>query len=310
MNTRSRFFVRDAVHHINALNPDAVFLTGDFVSHGLMPRRFSIASAWQCANLLNQLECPHRYAVLGNHDVLVSREVVIEALSANAITVLDNAYVPIERAGGRFWLAGLDDPVVGTPDPELAIPQSIRNVPREPIVLLCHAPDYVDTLLTLPDGSGSLAHALPVTPTAARFACHWLALSFFRRWAASMSRDGSALGICNSMSIVASAPSASLSVSTARRRSHFSRCTPRERETLPPAFKLPRSLFPCDGHAPAIVIPSMRSVGEATDPRNSRSFPIAVTLRSISARFPAIVTSSTACVSWPFSIHRPVAPRE
>lgn len=146
------FLVRDAVHHVNALNPDAVFLTGDFVSHGLMPNRFSIASAWQCANLLNQLECPHRYAVLGNHDVLVSREVVIEALSANAITVLDNAYVPIERAGGRFWLAGLDDPVVGTPDPELAIPQPIRNVPREPVVLLCHAPDYVDTLLTLQEG--------------------------------------------------------------------------------------------------------------------------------------------------------------
>jgi len=54
----------------------------------------------------------------------------------------------------------------------------------------------------------------------------------------------------------------------------------------------------------------MRSVGEATDPRNLMSLPIAVTLRSISARFPATVISSTACVSWPFSIHRPVAPRE
>lgn len=146
------FLLRDAVRQISAMNPDAVFLTGDFVSHGLMPNRFSIASAWQCANLLNQLDCPHRYAVLGNHDVLVGREVVTEALSANAITVLDNAYVPIERAGGRFWLAGLNDPVVGTPDPELAIPQSIRNVPREPVVLLCHAPDHVDTLLKLQEG--------------------------------------------------------------------------------------------------------------------------------------------------------------
>ena len=53
-------------------------------------------------------------------------------------------------------------------------------------------------------------------------------------------------------------------------------------------------------HAPAIVMPSMRSVGEATDPRKIRSVPIAVTLRSISARFPAIVTSSTACVRRPF----------
>ena len=111
-----------------------------------------VGSAWQCANLLNQLECPHRYAVLGNHDVLISREIVTEALSANAITVLDNAHAPIERAGARFWLAGVDDPVVDTPDPELAIPQSIRNVPHEPIVLLCHAPDYVDDLLPTPAG--------------------------------------------------------------------------------------------------------------------------------------------------------------
>ena len=37
---------------------------------------------------------------------------------------------------------------------------------------------------------------------------------------------------------------------------------------------------------------------------------IAVTFFSISTRFPATVTSSTACVSTPFSIHSPVAPRE
>jgi hypothetical protein len=151
-NYTEPFFLRDAVRRINGMNPDAVFLTGDFVTKGLLPRKFSIETAWQCANLLNQLECPHRYAILGNHDVLISREVVTEALSANSITVLDNAHVPVERAGGRFWLAGLDDPVVGAPDPELAIPQSIRNAPHEPIVLLCHAPDYVDILLTLPEG--------------------------------------------------------------------------------------------------------------------------------------------------------------
>jgi len=62
--------------------------------------------------------------------------------------------------------------------------------------------------------------------------------------------------------------------------------------------------------APAMVMPSMRSVGEATEPRKTRSLPMAVTWRSISARLPAMVISSTAWVSWPFSIHKPVAPRE
>ncbi len=146
------FMLRDAVNQVNRLNPDAVFLTGDYVTFGFLPTRFSIGPAWQCARLLNNLQCPNRYAVLGNHDVMISRKEVIAALSANGITVLDNAYLPIERAGGRFWLAGLDDPVVGNPDPGAAIPAFIRNVPHEPIVLLCHAPDYADHLVTIAAG--------------------------------------------------------------------------------------------------------------------------------------------------------------
>ena len=146
------FFLRDAVRHVNSLNPDAVFLTGDFASYGPLPNRFAISAAWECANLLKRIQCPHRYAVLGNHDVIVGSKDVSAALTANGITVLINDHLPIERAGARFWLAGLDDAVEGTPDPELAIPAAIRNLPHEPIILLCHAPDYVNDLVILPEG--------------------------------------------------------------------------------------------------------------------------------------------------------------
>ena len=146
------FFLRDAVRQINLLNPDAVFLTGDFVTHEILPKRFSIGPAWQCANLLNALKCSQRYAILGNHDVMVGRNHVVGALTANAITVLVNSYVSIERNGARFWLAGFDDPVAGRPNLEKAIPESIRNVSGEPIVVLCHAPDYADHFLQSPAG--------------------------------------------------------------------------------------------------------------------------------------------------------------
>ena len=146
------FLLRDAVNQINRMNPDAVFLTGDFVTHGLVPKRFELGTAWQCANLLNQIQCPNRYGVLGNHDVVVGSQEVTKALTANSITMLVNEYVPIERGGARFWLAGLDDPVAGRPNPEKTIPESIRNIPDEPIVLLSHAPDYADDLLKLPSG--------------------------------------------------------------------------------------------------------------------------------------------------------------
>ena len=122
-------YVRHAVERINELNPDAVFLTGDYVTNDLTTQKFAEGEAWQCADILSGLNCRARYAILGNHDLMV------------------NAYVPIERAGARFWLAGVDDPVLGQPDPDRAIPPAIRNLAHEPVILMCHAPDYADELL-------------------------------------------------------------------------------------------------------------------------------------------------------------------
>jgi predicted MPP superfamily phosphohydrolase len=146
------FFVRHVVNRINSLNPDAVFLTGDFVTAEFASKKFAIGAGWQCAGILNQLTCRERYAVLGNHDCLVGADTISEALTDNNIVVLRNYYMPLERSGGRIWLAGLADPLQGSPDPVATIPASICNIPQEPIILLCHAPDYVDDLLTLPCG--------------------------------------------------------------------------------------------------------------------------------------------------------------
>jgi predicted MPP superfamily phosphohydrolase len=150
------FFLRHAVELINRLKPDAVLLTGDFVSDVPRSKEFAAGAAWQCAHILSTLQCRNLYAALGNHDVVVGAENVMAALTANGITVLRNACLPIERfgerIGGRLWLAGLDDPYEGDPDPELTIPASIRNIPDEPVVLMCHAPDYADDLVATQTG--------------------------------------------------------------------------------------------------------------------------------------------------------------
>ena len=146
------FFLREVIGQVNRLRPDLVLLTGDFVSDGLGTKAYEVGAAWQCANILRELECRSIYAVLGNHDFAVDDKEVTAALTDNGITVLRNACLPIERSGSRFWLAGLDDPVEGEPKPDLAIPPSIRGRPGEPIVLMCHAPDYVDYLLRHPAG--------------------------------------------------------------------------------------------------------------------------------------------------------------
>ena len=149
-------FLRRVLSHIDSLDPHAIVLTGDFVSEGPFSRDFAIGAAWRCAKILSQLKCRQLYAILGNHDVAIGTREITEALTANRIAVLNNAYLPIdrfgERSGGRVWLAGVDDPVNGHPAPERAIPAAIRNRPGEPVLLMCHAPDYADDLLVTPAG--------------------------------------------------------------------------------------------------------------------------------------------------------------
>jgi hypothetical protein len=144
------YFLRQVVDRVNRLQPDAVFLTGDYVSDILGNQKFSIGAAWQCAHILSAIQCKRIYAILGNHDIAVDANQVTAALEANGIPVLRNACLPLDFSGSRIWLAGLDDILEGHPDPDLAIPASIRNRPNEPVILLCHAPDYADILISHP----------------------------------------------------------------------------------------------------------------------------------------------------------------
>ena len=145
-------FLHHVVDTVNDLEPELVLLTGDFVSAFPGSTKFARGAAWHCAELLDRLACRARYAVMGNHDVLVGKEAVMEALAAHAITVLDNDHVAIERGAERWWLAGVDDPLTGEPDPDIAIPEEIRHLKNEPVVLMCHGPDYADTLIKEPSG--------------------------------------------------------------------------------------------------------------------------------------------------------------
>lgn len=144
------FLLREAVNHINHLKPDMVLLTGDYVSAEVLSKKLTTEAAWRCASLLSQIACPRKYAILGNHDIMAGAEEVTEAIASHHIPVLRNGFIPIERGGSRFWLAGIDDPVLGRPDPDSTVPVSIRNQQQEPVILMCHAPDFLDALATHP----------------------------------------------------------------------------------------------------------------------------------------------------------------
>src|SRR5215813_13019760 len=65
-------FLKLVLHEVNALKPDLVALTGDYVSYGPLAKHNSIGWAYECGQLLTRIQCPQRYAVLGNHDCIVN----------------------------------------------------------------------------------------------------------------------------------------------------------------------------------------------------------------------------------------------
>src|SRR6185312_4371144 len=136
------WFLRRVVSEVNKLAPDLVVLTGDFISRG--PRSLSVAYRAMpvCAEELSALQCPQRFAILGNHDVQVDSSMVVRALAAVKIPTLVNRFTAIERGSDRIWLCGVDDP--GTSVPYLA--EAIPANPGAPVILLAHEPDFADNV--------------------------------------------------------------------------------------------------------------------------------------------------------------------
>jgi hypothetical protein len=126
--------IERAVEAANALRPDIVALTGDYVSH---EREY----AAPCAEILGRLEAPCGvYAVLGNHDHWTDAALITDLFRAEGIRVLVNEGLRFEhpgRPGANFWLAGVDDTMVGLEDLPLALAGSRAD---ELKLLLAHNP--------------------------------------------------------------------------------------------------------------------------------------------------------------------------
>ena len=143
------FFLRRVVERVNALHPDMVVLTGDFVTYGPVRwpsedahKRFARRHMPECASILNGIRCPLRYATLGNHDMMVGGRYIYGDLVNQGLPVLRNTAVPLERNGERLWLVGLGSACVKDADPERAIPASaVRD--KEAMIVLAHEPDIL-----------------------------------------------------------------------------------------------------------------------------------------------------------------------
>lgn len=120
-----------AVTIASGLNPDIVALTGDYVSH---ESRF----IEPVAKILGELKPQFgTYACLGNHDHWTDADEITRRLRQAGISVLINEGFRFETSGASFWLAGVDDHMVGKTDITAALQGSF---PDEFKLLLAHNP--------------------------------------------------------------------------------------------------------------------------------------------------------------------------
>ena len=123
--------LRRAFDRLRTLAPDLIVIGGDITTARL-------------AEILPHLETFRSltaslgtFAVLGNHDHYTGEPARLSVLLEEiGVRVLANRWVPIERDGARFALAGIDDLVMGRPD----LAAALDGAPA-PTVLLSHNPD-------------------------------------------------------------------------------------------------------------------------------------------------------------------------
>lgn len=128
-------FLNRAVEAANALKPDLIVLTGDYVTLDADP-------IFELAPLLAALNARYGvYAVLGNHDLWSNVQTVRAGFERERLPLLINQHVPISVGKGTLHLAGLDDGWSGQAD----LATTLQNVPlTEPAMLLVHEPDLFD----------------------------------------------------------------------------------------------------------------------------------------------------------------------
>ena len=144
--TDSRHLER-AIKAANDLRPDLIALTGDYISQDRV-------YAAPCAELVGRLRARFGvYAVLGNHDHWTDAALITDLFRAEGVRLLLNEGMRLDIGGQSFWLAGVNDTMVGLEDLSLALAGSSEDemkllLAHNPIILRRAARTGVDLVLS------------------------------------------------------------------------------------------------------------------------------------------------------------------
>ncbi len=134
----SREHMATIAQQVNALNPDVIAITGDFVE-----RPIDAGLADTLIQSLRQFQAREAIiGILGNHDHWsYAPRVQRTVIAAKNVQLLMNEYTTIQRGADRLYFAGVDDIWEKKND----LTGALRQVPDQaPVILLAHEPDYAD----------------------------------------------------------------------------------------------------------------------------------------------------------------------
>ncbi len=130
-------YLRRIAALVNAEQPDAIAITGDFVTHGSM----DILAPMLIPTLSTLSAREGVFAVLGNHDHWIGAEGVRRVLRESQITELRNTFHTITRDTAALHIAGVDDHWEG----QERLDEVLAQLPAEgAALLLAHEPDFAD----------------------------------------------------------------------------------------------------------------------------------------------------------------------
>lgn len=126
-----------ALDLVRARSPHLILLGGDYISES---PRFASDTVAVLAGLISDAPLGG-YAVIGNHDLAVSRTRVMDAMAAAGIPLLRNQTSVVRFQGADLAIAGIDDTLLGDPRPGDAISQAAAGTP---VLALWHEPEFAD----------------------------------------------------------------------------------------------------------------------------------------------------------------------
>lgn len=136
-----------AIKAANELRPDLITLTGDYISQDRI-------YAQPCAEIVGKLRARFGvYAILGNHDHWTDAKLITDLFGAEGIQMLINEGRRMDVRGESFWLAGVDDKMVGLENLPLALAGATDSefklvLAHNPIILRRAAAAGVDLVLS------------------------------------------------------------------------------------------------------------------------------------------------------------------